>query len=134
MSLKTLNFLLPAVHVRQTKKRGRGVFTHQPIAENAIIEIAPVIVLSSEERKLVDKTLLHDYIFEWGEKKNQICMALGLVPIYNHSYSANCEYAMNFKEQIICIKAVRNINADEELFINYNGDWNEQKKVWFDAK
>jgi hypothetical protein len=30
---------------------------------------------------LLDQTLLHDYIFEWGEKKDQCCMALGYVPL-----------------------------------------------------
>ena len=26
------------------------------------------------------------------------------------------------------------IKAGEELFINYNGGWNDTKPVWFDAK
>ena len=113
---------------------GRGVFTSENLAKDTIIEIAPVIVLSRDDRKLLDQTLLHDYIFEWGEKKNQCCMALGYVPIYNHAYKSNCEYEMDFDEEIIKIKTVRHVKAGEELFINYNGDWNDAKKVWFDAK
>jgi SET domain-containing protein len=61
-------------------------------------------------------------------------MALGFVPVYNHSYKSNCEYEMNFETETIRIKTVRNIEAGEELFINYNGDWNSDKKLWFDAK
>jgi hypothetical protein len=41
---------------------------------------------------------------------------------------------MDFEEEIIQVKTVRNINAGEELTINYNGDWNNEKKVWFDVK
>jgi hypothetical protein len=26
------------------------------------------------------------------------------------------------------------IEAGEELFVNYNGDWDDDKKVWFDVK
>ena len=26
------------------------------------------------------------------------------------------------------------IKAGEELFINYNGEWNDSKRLWFDAK
>jgi len=26
------------------------------------------------------------------------------------------------------------VHAGEELFINYNGDWNNDKPVWFDLK
>ncbi|HEY0677076.1 MAG TPA: SET domain-containing protein [Chitinophagaceae bacterium] len=113
---------------------GRGVFTSENIPKDTVIEIAPVIVMTAEERKLIDQTLLHDYIFEWGEKKNKCCMALGYVPVYNHSYKSNCEYEMDFEQELITVKTVRHIKAGEELFINYNGDWNDAKRVWFDKK
>lgn len=124
----------PYLHIASTKMMGRGVFTSKNIKKDTIIEIAPVIVMSSNDRQLLDQTLLHDYIFEWGEKKTQCCMALGYVPLYNHSYKSNCEYEMNYKDELITIKTVRNIKAGEELFINYNGDWNNEKKVWFDTR
>lgn len=89
--------------------------------------------MNQQDRKLLDKTLLHDYIFEWGGKNDECCMALGCVPLYNHSYHSNCEYEMNFTQQTISVKTVRKIEAGEELFINYNGDWDNQKKVWFEA-
>ena len=60
-------------------------------------------------------------------------MALGYIPIYNHSYRSNCEYFMDFETDSIFVKTVRSIAAGEELTINYNGDWNDETKVWFDA-
>jgi uncharacterized protein len=126
--------ILPCLHIAPTENMGRGIFTSANLRKNTIIEIAPVIVLSAADRKLIDQTLLHDYIFEWGDKKKQCCMALGYVPIYNHSYKSNCEYKMDFREETITIKTVRAIKAGEELFINYNGDWNNARKLWFDAK
>jgi len=122
------------VYVAATLKRGRGVFTRAALKKNTLIEIAPVVVMSAEERKLLDRTLLHDYIFEWGGNAGQCCMALGYVPLYNHSYQSNCEYEMHFRQQLIQVKTVRAIAAGEELFINYNGDWNNGKPLWFDAK
>jgi uncharacterized protein len=116
-----------------TEQTGRGVFTKKEIAADTVIEVAPVIVMNSDDRKLVDQTLLHDYIFEWGEESERCCMALGLVPIYNHSYQSNCEYYMDFDTATILIKTVRDIEKGEELTINYNGDWNDEKKVWFEA-
>jgi SET domain-containing protein len=113
---------------------GRGVFTSEKLSKKTIVEIAPVLVMSKEDRSLLDQTLLHDYIFEWGDDNQQCCMALGYVPIYNHSYKSNCEYEMDFEARIIRVKTVRVIKAGEELFINYNGDWNNGKLVWFDAK
>ena len=109
------------------------MFAKTALKKNTVIEMAPVIVMNIKDRKLLDETLLHDYIFEWGEKSDQCCMALGYVPLYNHSYQSNCEYEMNFKEQTISVKTVSNVKAGEELFINYNGDWNNGKKVWFEA-
>ena len=110
------------------------MFTRESIPAGTVIEIAPVIVMSGDDRKLLDQTLLHDYIFEWGEQSDRCCMALGYVPIYNHSYQSNCEYVMHFKKEIITVRTVREITAGEELFINYNGDWDKETEVWFDVK
>lgn len=126
--------ILSTLFISSTDRMGRGVFTSADIDAGTVVELSPVIIMSSEERKLLDQTLLHDYIFEWGEEKKQCCMALGYVPIYNHSYQSNCEYEMEYERELISIKAFSFIKAGEELFINYNGDWNNSKPVWFDAK
>lgn len=126
--------ILTSIYIAPTGTMGRGVFTSENIAKGTTIEDSPVIVMSKEAEKLLNQTLLYDYIFEWGEKKDQCCLALGYVPLYNHSYRSNCEYEMDFKDETIKIKAVHFIKAGEELFINYNGDWDDEKPVWFDAK
>ena len=126
--------ILPCLYIAQTELMGLGVFTSENIKEGTVIEQSPVIVMSLEERKLLDQTILHNYIFEWGEKKDQCCMALGYIPVYNHSYQSNCEYEMDYDRKIITLRAVHFIKSGEELFVNYNGDWNSAKAVWFDAK
>jgi uncharacterized protein len=126
--------ILPFLFVALTDNMGRGVFTAENIPSGTIIEIAPVIVMTGEERKLLDQTKLHDYIFEWGERQDHCCMALGYVPVYNHAYQSNCDYEMDFEGELISIRSMRDIKAGEELFINYNGSWNDEKPVWFEAK
>ncbi len=123
--------ILPNLVIAPAGQRGRGVFTTEDIGPGVLIEVSPVIVMNKAERVLLDQTLLHDYIFEWGEDHQQCCMALGYVPVYNHSYSSNCEYEMDYEEGLISIRTVRAISAGEELFINYNGDWNSKTPVWF---
>lgn len=126
--------LFQNIHIKNVSGKGRGMFSLEYIGADEIIEIAPVIVMSAADRAHLDKTLLHDYIFEWQPQgQNLCCMALGYVPIYNHSYAANCEYFMDYKAQTIQIKTVKPVEAGEELTINYNGDWNNEKKIWFDA-
>jgi SET domain-containing protein len=126
--------ILPFLFIAPSPSMGRGVFTSENIKPGTLVEVAPVIIMTGEERKLLDKTLLHDYIFEWGGSKDQCCMALGYAPVYNHSYRSNCEYEMDFEKEQINIRAVHFIKAGKELFINYNGNWNSDKPVWFDAK
>ncbi|MCB0777233.1 MAG: SET domain-containing protein-lysine N-methyltransferase [Chitinophagaceae bacterium] len=126
--------ILPGLYIAETDQMGKGVFTTENLEADSVIEIAPVLVMSNDERKLLDQTLLHDYIFEWGEESTECCLALGYVSIYNHSYESNCEYEMDFENKLIRIKTVRQVLAGEELFINYNGNWNNPKRVWFDTK
>ena len=120
--------------IRSTGKAGRGIYTREKIQANTVIEISPVIVMTAQDRLNLDKTLLHDYIFEWGENNEECCMALGYIPLYNHSYKSNCEYFMDFEERMIEVKTIRVIEAGEELTINYNGDWNNGKRVWFEVR
>lgn len=126
---------IPGLYIAETKLKGRGMFCHEIIAADTVIEVSPVIVMPGRDREHLDKTLLHDYIFEWTPegREKMCCMALGNIPIYNHSYTSNCEYFMDYEEHTMMIKAVRDIPAGEEITINYNGDWNDEKKVWFDV-
>lgn len=126
--------ILPNLVIAPTHRKGRGVFTTGDIDRDTVIEISPVLVMTREERILLDQTLLHDYIFEWGPDRRSCCMALGYVPLYNHSYQSNCEYEMDYDQALISIKTVRPVKAGEELLINYNGDWNNATPVWFDVK
>ena len=124
----------PYLYMQSSDAKGRGMFTSERIAGDTLIEESPVLVMKHGDRQHLDNTLLHDYIFEWGIKKDLCCLALGYLSIYNHSYKSNCEYLMNFEEEVIQIKSVRIIERGEEVTINYNGDWNNRKKVWFDVK
>ncbi|MBS1614825.1 MAG: SET domain-containing protein-lysine N-methyltransferase [Bacteroidetes bacterium] len=90
--------------------------------------------MDAAARVLLDQTLLHDYIFEWlPEGRQECCVALGYLSLYNHSYASNCEYLMNYERQMMSIHAVRPIAKGEELTINYNGDWNDPSPLWFKA-
>ncbi|MET0242808.1 MAG: SET domain-containing protein-lysine N-methyltransferase [Flavitalea sp.] len=125
--------ILPSLFIGPTSEMGKGVFTSEDLPRGTVIEMSPVIVMNGSDRKLIDQTKLYDYIFEWGDGEDQCCMALGYIPMYNHSYKSNCEYDMDYDDEIMTIKTVRKIKAGEELFINYNGEWNNEKKLWFEA-
>ena len=127
--------ILPILVVAPSDNRGRGVFTTVKIPANTVIEISPVLILNGEERDHAEKTLLYNYLFEWGAEDNRsVCIGLGYISIYNHSYHANCDYEMDYASELMTIKTIRVIKKGEELFINYNATPDDETPIWFKAE
>jgi SET domain-containing protein len=126
--------IMPYLTVAPSKKGGRGIFTTKSIPADTVIEISPVLVFSAKERKTIEKTKLFDYIFEWGARRRMGGLALGYISLYNHDYSSNCDYEMDFDNSLMTIKTVKRIKKGEELCINYNASPNDRTPVWFDDK
>lgn len=124
---------LSSLYIAQTLQKGLGIFSTKAIPKGTVLEVAPVIVMPFKDKKHLDKTLLHDYIFMWGKHEDQCCMALGWIPLYNHSYTSNCQYEMNYATNEMMILSVTAIKANEEITINYNGQFDDATKVWFDV-
>lgn len=125
--------ILPSLFIAETENKGRGVFTLEKLPPRKVVEISSVLVMDPDARALLDQTALHDYIFDWGAADGFCCVAWGYVSLYNHSYESNCEYFMDYETGTITIKTVRTIQPGEELTINYNGDWDNHRQVWFDT-
>lgn len=111
---------------------GTGVFAAEPIEEGAVIEICPVILFSKAQLPHVRQTVLDDYYFDWGDDGEQYAFALGYGSLYNHSYTPNADYGMDFENNTIDIYALRTIQPGEEICINYNGSPEDQSRVWFE--
>ena len=126
--------IYPTLTVAASPNRGRGVFTSKKIPANTIIEISPVLVFPVKEVEFAEKTLLFNYFFEWGTTRKKRALGMGYISMYNHSYTANCEYEMDYDFDTISIKTIKEIKAGEELFINYNAVPNDATPVWFDKK
>ena len=116
---------------------GRGVFARRPIAEGAIIERVPVLLIPREQ--VFDKSnvarpdcRLSWYVYEWGEQQGQECVAvaLGYGSLYNHSYRPNAIYRMESPDAIEFV-AIRHIEANEEVTLNYNGQPDDNSPVEF---
>jgi hypothetical protein len=124
---------IPSLYIAESPLGGRGVFTAAEIPKNSIIEYCPVIILSEKDRKVIHYTLLHDYYFSWGEKKNQGCaIALGYGSLYNHKYSPNARYFFDYDNDQIEIHSRKKIKAGEEITVTYNALPKDKSPVWFD--
>lgn len=120
---------LPFLYIGKSKLGGRGVFTSEPIAKGTPIEMAPVIVLDETETKMIHETRLHDYYFIWNETGSAI--ALGYGGLYNHLSNNNVDYYMDYDFNQINFFALRDIEAGEELTINYTDPEDERTRLWF---
>ncbi|MBL7825284.1 MAG: SET domain-containing protein-lysine N-methyltransferase [Saprospiraceae bacterium] len=111
---------------------GHGVFAGRDIEAGEVIEVCPVILIPKAQLPHIRQTVLDDYYFDWGEEGDWYALCLGYGSLYNHSYTPNAEYGMDFENQTIDFYCVNPIQAGEEIFINYNGDVDNQSKVWFE--
>ncbi|SFD99045.1 hypothetical protein SAMN05428981_10312 [Bacillus sp. OV194] len=107
---------------------GRGIFATRSIKKGELIHRAPVIASPKEECKYMIKTVLADYVFNWGDG---YAIALGYGSLFNHSYSPNAKYKLKKSELMIDFYAYKDINADEEILVNYNGDPEDDRELWF---
>ncbi|GGM39776.1 SET domain-containing protein-lysine N-methyltransferase [Paraliobacillus quinghaiensis] len=107
----------------------RGVFATRDIKKGEIIHIAPVIPYPNKEHDFIEQTVLDDYVFEYG--KNHTAVVLGYGMLFNHSYTPNADYDINFSNHTFEFFAHTDIKAGEEALINYNGDVTNNDPLWF---
>jgi len=110
----------------------RGVFAKRDIAKGELIHEAPVISYPNKEHEHIEKTLLADYAFEYGINHSAILLGYGM--LFNHSYTANATYDINFDNHTFDFFAYNDIKAGEEITINYNGEMDNMDPLWFEVE
>lgn len=110
----------------------RGVFATRDIQKGELIHEAPVIPYPNEEHDFIEKTILSDYVFEYGA--NHTAILLGYGSLFNHSYKPNATYDINFNNHTFDFFAYTDIKAGDEILINYNGDVDCDDPLWFTEK
>lgn len=123
---------IPELYAAESPNGGRGVYCGVDIPANALIEICPVIRIRKKDIALVDKTIFHDYYFEWGDGFKEGGLALGFGSLYNHSRKPNAYYEADYEADVLLVHALQDIPAGKEICFNYNGDPKDITKVWFE--
>jgi len=116
------------MYVRTIEHKGRGVFAQRTIRQGEVFERSPVIVLPSSQWDSIERTVLFNYCYEWD---GDYALALGMGSLFNHSYQPNAVYTRQLADLAMAYTALRDIAADEEITVNYNGDPTDQDPVWF---
>jgi hypothetical protein len=114
------------VEVRKSSVHGYGVFAKELIEKDELIEEAGMLKLGWR-RHYHNDPVLNNYV--WGDRSckcneceahgNLLYLALGLGSLYNHSDNPNTSMHIEYALRLQTIKAKRNIEKDEEIFITY---------------
>ena len=121
--------------VRDFGIRGRGIVALEDIEAGRLVERSPVLIIPSEQRPAVDKTIIFTYVFMWEhhtveqdlyKHRGRAAIALGYTSLLSHAYEPNCIFVRHIDELLIDVFAKRRIRAGEELTIDY------QMTLWFD--
>lgn len=122
---------IPSLFIANSTAKGRGIFTTAAIKEGDIIEVCPVIIIPKEEFNLIHESKLHDYYFLWGEDLKSMAIALGYGSLYNHKVNPNADFILDFVNDSIDIICIKDIEAGEEITINYHGESGDASPLWF---
>ena len=103
------------------------MFARKLIPKDTVFEVVPLLVVKEED--IITSSLM-DYVYCWTGKT--VALALGYGSLYNHSYKPNARYD-DLGQQRKSFTAIRDIEAGEEITINYNGDPKDKRSVGFDV-
>lgn len=141
-----LRVIPPAVYVRDTgTSKGRGVFAAKEFHANEVVEIAPVVIVPNftTETTTTSGTTLRPapgievqvkvkfvrefklLLFNWNRLANvpgTRALALGYGSLYNSANPASMRYDAHPSQLAMRFIADRDIQADEELTVNYDAD------------
>jgi SET domain-containing protein len=118
------------VCVKKVKGKGRGVFARCAIRKGTVVERVPVVIVPV--KNLVDgwkNRVLNKYFYVWS--RSTVAVSLGYGSLYNHSYAPNANYEHG--DNVLVYRALRDIEAGEEITVNYNGSPSDQSAVGFEV-
>ncbi|WP_133058690.1 SET domain-containing protein [Halalkalibacter urbisdiaboli] len=110
----------------------RGVFASQDIKEGELIHVAPAVPYPNEQDQFIEQTDLADYVYEYGINHSAVILGYGM--LFNHSHQPNATYEIDFDKHVFNYYAYKDIKAGEEIFINYNGDVDDNEPLWFEKE
>jgi SET domain-containing protein len=105
----------PAIVVRRSPIHRWGVYAKEAIKRLDILEEVPYFVVSSSEIEEAKQCERYSYMINDEES----FIGLGYAGLYNHSSNANAVFEIDFLNELVRHYAIRDIEKDEEITINY---------------
>jgi uncharacterized protein len=111
-----------SIVVQYSTIEGRGLFATRNLRAGTIVEVAPVLLIPTDQVDLVDDTELRWYVFDWDGETTGV--VLGKASMCNHSDEPNAELFLDDAEQgpMAELVVTRPVRKGEELLIDYGPD------------
>jgi hypothetical protein len=133
-------------HIKVTEEFGRGLYADYAIEKGEMICQCEILALSEFDTLAVNMTDLKYYTFVLDRELGLDCLVLDDGEIFNHAPmpaekltlgdTANVRYELvNFDgRKVMRFSALRNIGADEQLFIDYGFDMSVNISEYIETK
>lgn len=125
-------YISEKIYIKNTEKKGIGVFAKSEIKKGEIIEISPSIPMGNKTgNKFTDP--FHNYKFVYPRNYNsdnlEYVVCLGYGSLYNHSNNPNCDWK-TLENHIFQFYTLVDVNLGDELCLYYGGSdyWNFDRK------
>ncbi len=113
--------LFEQVSVKDSPLHGKGIFSNQFIPADTLILVIKGEEIDGTECERRENEEDNVYIFWNGEDSYIDTNNSDKIKFINHDCKPNC-YVDNDEEDNLCLYALRDINKDEELTIDYGYD------------
>ena len=104
--------------------KGRGVIANKEISVGEIVIKNYLLVMSWSDTVELQKHILGDYAFNF-DNSGRYAFCLGIGSFINGAINRkeiNIDYKINKNKEIIIFTALKNLDKDEELLIDYGRD------------
>jgi SET domain-containing protein len=130
MTRRSVSSQLPVaqLYAAPSRRHGRGVFAGRRFRKGELLERCPILCVSARDRRILERTGLRGYLYE--RHKGAGAIALGFGSLYNHSAHPNAECELVLEDQILDVRALRDITKGEEISISYG----DESELWFEPR
>ena len=118
LQIKSKLYHNPKLEVCSSVTHRWGVFAKQEIKCHEILEEAPYFVVPTEEVEAAPSCEVYSYWLEDGYS----LIGMGYAGLYNHSFKPNATYHVDKVNEIITHYATKDIEAGQEVVIDYGVD------------
>lgn len=130
------------LYLKDTVKKGRGVFCTTAIKKGEYLEVTPAIVFNEQAGNHIDKTVLENYVFMVGDISQKLrdkykikkgtdatCVVMGIASFCNDATKPNAEILWQEDDTTLyyILHATHDIPKDTEICTTYGERWFEDR-------